>query len=637
MPAGRLWQYLQWCHRQQPCQRRRLSVAVDTGGAPYTAPFVVSTRSRHQVSAALKNDHRDDDSLAFQVPLTVSDVHLRHEQLPFAYFFRETLDAQALQSSLGRVLVHFPVISGSIQTTTFQSIQCAPQTDTISLAFGQAVDTTLDQWLGTNDTNDNDKNNNSDSERGHSHVSGTGHPHLLPLFDALFDHGHDNNDDRESETYDSLVKIRVTYFECGGTAIGVNCLHALGDTASCVRFVQCWGREMQQLPYPRQISNRRATAACGGMMTEDLADLMGLHHPQQQTTAWWSDWWSPSSFVSTPNNNADKQNDNDRDQPPPCTNEGRHEYLALPFSPQVLSAMKEVGMEAIRNDKKRTDDSPCSYISTNDLVTAFGWLLKRALSGEHSWNISMVVNMRGRCGVDSFADMNDIMSTADDECNKNAPDQSSSRGGLFGNGITNVVAEHPSTQKSFGIGDVTGAARSIRVALTKGMLQLPERLFQSKMGKAAGSAHVSTAESFPTTSWSQFPLVDISFSSNQNIVAFHGHPSHPLPMGQSTYASVIMKSMAMQGDDTSSSMTTTTDYPETQQQYGVKYNLFLPSRKVEKAQRKHRELCKAFLEAQAQLIQQQQQLGVPPVHSSDTVGEDAYPEPQKRSALFPVA
>jgi Transferase family len=531
-------------------------------------PFLVSTRSRHHVSAEFVNE--EDSAASFQVPLTVSDVHLRHEQLPFAYFFRETLDAELLKGSLRRVLQHFPVVGGKVPSQTFQAVHCDPLRDTIPLAFGD-VNATLDEWLS--------------EARGHVHIPGQGHPVLLPLFDALFE----QNDKAVLVHLDDLVKIRVTHFQCGGTAIGVNILHALGDTASCVRFVQCWGREMQKLEYPRNISNRRASVCVSGMMTEDIADLMGLA-PELESifgAGSWRDWWLSSSSTSVPSaldaSNLSKEVPTETAAAEATSNECRHEYLQLRFPSKVLNAMKEVGMAAIAKNHNQLRHHELPYVSTNDLVTAFGWLLKRALSGEHNSNISMVVNMRGRCGVESFTDMTDFIEQGN----------TASDGGLFGNGITNFVAEHPSTNKAFDIWDVVDAAGSIRLALKNGMTHLPERMVLSRMGKAS-SFGVSTAMTFPTTSWGQFPLRDISFSANKSLVAFHGHPSHPLPPGQSTYSSVVMKTLQpstkIQGDAHVNT-----------RKYGMKFNLLLPSTNVEKAKQKHQQVCESFLSAQSQM------------------------------------
>ena len=520
-----------------------------------TVPVTITTTCRHEVSAA---EASEESTLL--IPLTISDVHLRHEQLPFCYFFEETLDDTLLRDSLSRVLSHFPVVAGRI-VGHYQAIQCTPPKDSIPIAFGNA-NISLKQWQS--------------EVRGHSHKAGAGHPVLLPLFDALLD----NNP--ISHQAGNLASIRITYFEEGGTAIGVNFLHALGDTASCVRFVHCWGREMQKLAFPRGASNIRANATCAGMMTEDLAYLMGLGvekstKQQLEEPSWWmSTWnkWFPSSAEKNINDVVGGIGElYQSTQVAEEKQRADHEYLHIYFPPNVLRAMKTVGMAEFSMLQSQTPSG--TFVSTNDMVTAFGWLLKRSLSRELDYNISIVVNLRGRAGVHAFGDI------LDEEEKKlaipDAVEQSPIAQGLFGNGITNVVALYPPTTSSFGIRDITNAALSIRKALQQGLLDIPDRLSQSRLGQAIN--HVSTASTFATTSWGQFPLWDISFSPNHSVTGFHGHPSHPLPEGKSTYASVIMNTC----------------------NGSVLYKLLLPSDQVQEAQQKHQELCQAFLEAEERL------------------------------------
>jgi hypothetical protein len=473
----------------------------------------------------------------YSIPLTVSDVHLRHEQLPFAYFFRETLDEAKLESSLRNVLQHFPILGGRLACNRL-AIQCDPD-DSVPYTVGD-IDISLDDWLRKRNQN-------------HSHKSASGYPTLLPLFDALFQNNHhaeEGNDDDDDDDdgskrrhhskykYENLLKIRVTYFKGGGTAIGVNMNHVLGDTASCVRFVRCWGREMRKEAYPLGACNIRANASCSGMMTSDLADLMGLNlNKGPIPPSFWTDFYN--EFVSSEATISDDEKELDL---PPVVN---HEYVDLSFPPHVLNAMKTYGMA--------TCDGPTSYISTNDMMTACGWLLKRSLSDEDAYNISMVVNLRGRCGVDAFGDMNNV----------NESD------GLFGNGITNVVAAHPPTTGSIGMSDIATAAIAIRVALVAGLLEVPDRIAESKRGTPTPAMNSSLA--FSTTSWGQFPVWKIRFSEEQ-LTGFHGHPSFPLPTGR-TFSSVI--SPALTG--------------------GCTYKLLLPSDKADEARALHAGICTLFL------------------------------------------
>jgi hypothetical protein len=464
----------------------------------------------------------------YSIPLTVSDVHLRHEQLPFAYFFRETLDEATLESSLRSVLRHFPVLGGRLACSRLV-IQCDPD-DSVPFAVGD-IDISLDDWLIRK------RNQN------HSHKSASGYPTLLPIFDALFQNNHYGNVDDESlekqqhsYKYENLIKIRVTYFKGGGTAIGVNMNHVMGDTASCVRFVRCWGREMRQQAYPLGACNIRANASCSGMMTSDLADLMGLNKGPILPSFWtnlYNEYVLSDAIITS--------HEEGLSLSAPVLN---HEYADLSFPPIVLNAMKSYGM---------AECGLATYISTNDMVTAFGWLLKRSLSGEDAYNISMVVNVRGRCGVDAFADM----------------DNANERSGLFGNGITNVVAAHPPTTGFIGILDIATAAIAIRAALVAGLLEVPYRIAESKRGTPTPA--MNSSSTFSTTSWGEFQVYKIRFSEEE-LFGFHGHPSFPLPTGR-TFSSVI--SPASTG--------------------GCTYKLLLPSDKVREAREIHERLCTLFL------------------------------------------
>eukprot|EP00980_Cylindrotheca_fusiformis_P030416 scaffold24793_cov108-Cylindrotheca_fusiformis.AAC.2 len=125
-------------------RRSRLLDSEKRNMAKKVLPFIVLTRSRHQVSVAWKRNLWEEGIL--HVSLTVFDVHLRHEQLPFACFFRETLDTASLKDSLWRVLERFPVSGNRIRSHSFQEIECNKLADSVPLAFGD-IDATLDQWL----------------------------------------------------------------------------------------------------------------------------------------------------------------------------------------------------------------------------------------------------------------------------------------------------------------------------------------------------------------------------------------------------------------------------------------------------------------------------------------------------------
>ena len=205
--------------------------------------------------------------------MPVADLHLRNESLPFAFFFAEPsrLCEEALTASLQRVLQqHFSVAGGRI-ADCYTAIQCEPD-DTVPLSFAQ-VDCTLQEW-----------HEQASPARQHEHLQGQ-HPVLLPLFDSLFGEVH------------KLLSVKVSYFTCGATCLGVTTNHCLADTASCIQLVESWGQEMMSKentdtgtttaamaepaaivvsPAVMNVCWNRAKASSTGMMTEDMAELMGL-------------------------------------------------------------------------------------------------------------------------------------------------------------------------------------------------------------------------------------------------------------------------------------------------------------------------------------------------------------------------
>jgi Transferase family len=244
------------------------------------ASIAADGREDDTEAAASRNDegkqYRSHDEQDFKrgavtmtVPLTLADYHLRNEQLPFGFFFQEALDQDQLEMSLWRVLQHFPVVAGRLSDDQLD-IECR-LCDTVPFSAGNKG-MTLSDWLHRGDAFPP----STQRHRNHIHESGEGHPALLDIFDSLFpvDSVRILPDlapaiplraARKSSSSSSLLSVRVTHFTCGGTAVGVNWNHALGDTSSLLHFVQCWGREMRDRRYDPSYSNVRSDAACSGM------------------------------------------------------------------------------------------------------------------------------------------------------------------------------------------------------------------------------------------------------------------------------------------------------------------------------------------------------------------------------------
>ena len=222
--------------RRLPRLHRRLGSTASAAAFPAvttTRRLDIPTGWRPEGSAAAAAAALD------HIPLAMNDVYALHEQLPYAYFFEETLSAEALAASLERVLAAFPALGGRL---CLESLGIAlAEGDTVPLAIGH-TDTPLEEWLAL----------------GHGVDPLTGRPRLLALFDAL--------PEQPWSSDSPLARVRVTHMAGRGTCIGVNISHAAADGASCIRFVYCWGRQHRGLPFLVPADNR-AQVTANGMLT----------------------------------------------------------------------------------------------------------------------------------------------------------------------------------------------------------------------------------------------------------------------------------------------------------------------------------------------------------------------------------
>ncbi len=484
-------------------RRRHLSVESSKRALPASSSneSKIKLRKRSLVSTQVKKK--------FSVPISVADIHLRNEQLPFAYFFDARLDPSELQDSFSKVLKYFPTAGGKL--INYQQIRCSPS-DFVPISFVDA-EMTMQEWLSVN--------------RGHLHQSGNGsHPSLLPIFDPLF---HSDltctkaqNDSGQPEAFENLLTARITQFaNNSGTVVALNANHMLGDTASCVRLAECWGLAHQRRQFGVPCLDRSALSSTG-MMNPTMVDLMEneLANDQekgQENLTSWLDLFSRDDEVEK----TEKTLTID------------HEYISLPFSVEVLDAMKAHGMRSCEtsNNKKECINPP--YISKNDMIMASAWFLKHHLSSDDNTScLSIVMNLRGRCGLKNFKGDGDRTNLRNGMKQKN---------GLFGNGIMNVFADEPTmgSNRVDVLSKVSRASKAIRLALIQGENEIPLRIAQSKMGAPSSSSTKptsSTSSYFSSTSWRQLSPENVSFSPSSNLVSFHGQPAHPIPEGR-TYAS----------------------------------------------------------------------------------------------------
>lgn len=399
------------------------------------------------------------------IPLAMNDVYVLHEQLPYAYFFRETLPEASLAASLELVLAAFPVLGGRLCLDS-RTIALSEE-DVVHLSIGH-TDVPLENWMRAD----------------HGVYPKTGRPHLLQLFDPLPEHPWDSRT--------PLARIRITYMADGGTCIGINISHAAADAASCIRFVCCWGRQHRGLPYSIPVNNR-AEVTVNGMLTAEKAEIMNLKDAGTRTGengiiaqifGFWAGVLGLQQTTPIRKRNVTT---------PP------HGYLTLPFSLEVLHAMKSYGAhECVRvmadgGDSQEVGDG-VTFVSTNDMITSTGWMIMRQLSGNLDWSMNIVVNIRGRGGTDNFG----------------------AGRGLFGNGITAATASIPTApnpSSTIDLRTVAAGARAARRALMSCYDNLPDKLAASQRGVPKLLPAIGPA--FCTTSW-HFPVFDLAFADGGN-------------------------------------------------------------------------------------------------------------------------
>jgi hypothetical protein len=444
--------------------------------------------------------------------MTLADAHSVHEQLPFAYLFEETLCAARLEASLQRLLSSTLAILGG---------RIVIRDDRPVILYGRATDGVL-MSFGTSQSTLQEFQDQLASQATTAHhtdgsTSAWNPTCVSPLCDPLSAKG----EAWLLSSAASLASVRITYPHQGGTIVGLTLSHALADTASCLVVAACWGREMRGLQSQEWMpSHERWRATTTGMISPLQAELFFRQWslPAAPSTPWAPlyDWMTATRTMLgfLPKVLA---------VPLELPTQPAYTYVGLAFPLPLQRAMKAYGLAQGQPPDASFPSSPpdIPYVSKNDMVTAYGWLLQRYLSGRGDWNVSVVMNLRGK-GVD---------------------------GGLFGNGIANVIASLPAGKSISGGGSVTNvtkkevhtAAGAIRNALLLGMQGVPEQLALSQMGRPR--ANTTTSPAFSTTSWNRLAVWDdsIRFShTGRGLFGFHGLPVHPLPSDLDTFAGVIV-------------------------------------------------------------------------------------------------
>lgn len=199
--------------------------------------FSSSSNSSHQTMIGRRLFLSTNVVTPFRVPLTIADMHLRHEHLPFLYVFRSTLDQTKLISSLIEVIKRYPILGATVDLHSndaynrrrMPALECNVG-NTVPMSFGTS-DMTLEEWR---------REKRSGRVQHANWRGGGGAPRISSLFDDLSPTRWDEGDEGERKV-DLVSTVRITYFKDYGTAVGINISHLLGDANSCFRFCQVRG------------------------------------------------------------------------------------------------------------------------------------------------------------------------------------------------------------------------------------------------------------------------------------------------------------------------------------------------------------------------------------------------------------
>lgn len=304
---------------------------------------------------------------------------------------------------------------------------------------------------------------------------------------------------------------------------------------------------------PKLYSNERARATCAGMATTDMFHISS-HESRGLSFSSLVRSFLQQCMLSLGQIETKEMQKESIISSPIQMAEG-HEYISLDFAPALIAAMKNHGTSSSASSEE------IEFVSTNDMLSAYSWLLKRHLSGQHEDSLSMVVDLRGRGGVAAFGT------------------GTSSSKGVFGNALSNVFCSSIDSKEALkalplSINAVSQAASSIRASLLHGIPQFSDRVASSRLGRPVPHGN-GGKPSFATTSWSRFPFwkrIRFSYNRTSGLQGLHAFPSYPLPLGNS-FSSVIVPTFTG----------------------GFTCNLLLPSGKAEEARILHRNLSRDFM------------------------------------------
>ncbi|MFF5668531.1 acyltransferase [Streptomyces hygroscopicus] len=201
-----------------------------------------ATENRTKRSSTVRAGEASGDRLR----LSVYDMLMGPIPTPRVFFYRESLDGEALRASLGRVLRDFPVLSGRMQKDPDGGLSVLCNDAGVRFVETYASGPMPDHGpLRT-------------AKKGIERYLSM----ILPFWVV----------DRDTP----LFTVKLTHMKGGGSVLGFMMNHAVADGTSYMRFLESWSREHRGLDHPAPHFDREAIAGLA-VPSADGARAGGAH------------------------------------------------------------------------------------------------------------------------------------------------------------------------------------------------------------------------------------------------------------------------------------------------------------------------------------------------------------------------
>ncbi|GAA2319689.1 acyltransferase [Streptomyces violaceusniger] len=253
--------------------------------------------------------------------LSVYDMLFSTVYTTRAFFYRETLDGEALRASLGRTLRNFPVLSGRMKKDPDGGLSVLCDDSGVRFVETQASVPMPD--YGPRHT----------AKKGLDRYLS----HAMPFWVV----------DRDTP----LFTVKLTHMQGGGSILGLTMNHAVGDGSSYMSFLEAWSHEHRGLGYAKPSHDRGVIDALGASASDDThtGGLTGGAHFTVTGRG------QKAAFVGRALKGS----------------LGSVTTVTTRFTAAELAAMKDAAMADLAGTER--------WVSTNDALTAHLWKVLGAL------------------------------------------------------------------------------------------------------------------------------------------------------------------------------------------------------------------------------------------------------------------